>query len=302
MLEIEKLERDWRRYRAKRLRPWILSFLTLVLAFSGYLLLQESGQTSLPFKMAGIEAKKEVTPSPAAAAEAPSPIRKLEKPAATEERISPAADEAAVEKEPRKRPEPQLQEEKTAEVTPAPKQVESSVTLNPDTDFLATLSDSMGEREQSGSRRAVAAEPVRHETIASAEPVPKPRSTSASEEPHGISEPQKERGGSTLMIESSKANNTLEYLIKRFDEKRDPKLASYIAQSFYKKGKYEEAVRWSVMANSLDPSSEETWLIFARAKVRLGEKEDAIKALRTYLNQYTSRNVKSFLQSLESGR
>jgi tetratricopeptide (TPR) repeat protein len=110
-----------------------------------------------------------------------------------------------------------------------------------------------------------------------------------------------EHSGRKLIISTKQTNNTLEYLIERFNQNRDPKLASYIAQSFYKKGNYEETVRWAILANSIDPSSEESWLLFAKAKVQLGQKQDAIKALRIYLNQYTSGKVKAYLHSLETG-
>ncbi|WP_457597202.1 CDC27 family protein [Hydrogenimonas sp.] len=113
-------------------------------------------------------------------------------------------------------------------------------------------------------------------------------------------EPQSEPSGK-LVISTKQTNNTLQYLIDKFNQTRDPKLATYIANSYYKKGAYKETIRWAIMANSLDPASEESWLLFAKAKTKLGQREDAISALKIYLNQYPSKRVKAYLQSLETG-
>jgi tetratricopeptide (TPR) repeat protein len=109
-----------------------------------------------------------------------------------------------------------------------------------------------------------------------------------------------EKSNTKLRISTRKTNNTLKFLIERFQKTKDPKLATYIAKSFYNKKKYDEAVRWSVIANSLEPSNEASWLIFAKAKTALHQKEDAINALRIYLNQYPSKRVEAYLNTLES--
>lgn len=301
MLEIEKLERDWRRYRAKRLRPWLLSLLALVLVASVSLLLRDDRFAPFAFKTSDTPENKRAS-EPKESVTHPTSPPQTQDPTGTERTHAPIEEpdgkkETAAEKE-----EPPRQQNDAVSVAAATGEEESSVTLNPDIDFLSTLSQEKKGRSDPGNS-ATEKGPVRHETIASVATQKrheKPQAKKRSETSDYAQED--ESAPSSLVIQTSKANNTLDYLIKRFDEKRDPKLASYIAQSYYKKGRYEEAIKWSVMANSLDPSSEETWLIFARSKVRLGEKEDAIKALRAYLNQYSSKNVKTYLQSLESGR
>ncbi len=113
--------------------------------------------------------------------------------------------------------------------------------------------------------------------------------------------PREMKKGS-LLFKTSENNNTLMKLTERFEQNKDPHLATYIALSYFNKKNYRQAARWSIIANSLDPAMEESWLLFAKAKVALGQRRDAIKALKVYLNQYPSKKIESYLNMLEAGR
>ena len=296
MLEIEKLEREWRKYRAKRLRPLILSIIALLMIGAGFLFFPKNG-ISISYKKSETVTSKGTSPSASETGE-----KSIEKNVQPESHVKTVeTNKTEIRKQPPMVSTPLQQPKPVTSAQNSVQKKESSVTLNPDTDFLESFSDT---KESSDTKQKYAVKSiVKHETIAA--PPQKSKNSLAKKREEKDEESYKAQENiqtSGLTISSSKQNNTLEYLIKRFNERRDPKLASYIAQSFYKKGKYKEAVKWSVMANSLDPSGEETWLVFARAKVQLGQKEDAIKALKVYLNQYNSRNVKSFLNSLESAQ
>ncbi len=277
MLEIEKLEREWRRYKLKRLSPWIFSVSTLLLVSIAYLLWFDTDKPLITDKNIQTTEKKEFLG-----------YDTIEKSVTKNVSRAPVSNNS---------PSTILSKPLEKGSQPSTQKKDSSVILNPDTEFLNSFSDSGSLKNRSTSYLRKMKE---HNSETSSY---KNRQTVKAKKEKGLTaSSKKENGSGTLIIQSSKTNNTLAYLIKRFNEKRDPKLASYIAQSLYKKANYEEAVKWSVMANSLDPSSEDTWLVFARSKVKLGQKEEAIRALRTYLNQYTSKNVKSFLRSLEQGR
>ena len=207
---------------------------------------------------------------------------------------------------------------------------EPKVVLAPDTEFLRNFTPTSNEAEQKRPQRIVQRTTVRQEVIPPVTPAapiqstrnPSPKlnpKTSANPVHRETSKPtvetperknaekkieitsEKPEKEAVVSIESKKTNNTLNFLIKRFNETRDPKLAAYIAQSFFKKGNYKETVRWSIIANSLEPSNEASWILFAKAKMKLGQKEDAVRALKIYLNQYPSRKVRSYLETLESG-
>ncbi len=299
MLEIDKLEREWLRYRLKRIKPWIFLSITLLLTVATAVWVTKSGYNST-LKGGGNEKVKIAVQTAATATDASSNVESV---SATVEKESVTKSEKVVERKPKEAVSQTAPQEKetTKEQMRSAEAGEPGVILNPDTGFMESLSAPKKERRPQKVYRAV--ETAREETVSSST-IDRPKSSTVEKSADTETEVKKKNsentGGSGLQILSTKTNNTLQLLIKRFNRNNDPKLASYIAQSYYKKGDYKEAVKWSVAANSLDPSGEESWLIFARAKVKLGKRDEAVKALRVYLNQYSSRKVRSYLRRLES--
>ena len=308
MLEIEQLEREWRRYKIRKMRPYLAGLVVVAAAGAAFLLLPRAPLHSFVTKERAAEKKETVQ----TASEAPA-VRTA--PAAATE-AAPQAETAKT------RPAPAVPEAKplaAPEKKSAEAKREKEIFLTPDTGFLSSFE----KRGPSADRPPVREEVIRRVRPARPSAVPektnarkvaddtfskkesqkvRPAPSQTVQAPPPRSEKtQKQKQPGKLLISTKQTNNTLEYLIERFNQTRDPKLASYIAQSFYKKGNYKETVRWAILANSIDPSAEESWILFAKAKVKLGQREDAVKALRIYLNQYSSRKVKSYLQSLEGG-
>ncbi|BBG65683.1 transformation system protein [Hydrogenimonas sp.] len=308
MLEIEKLEREWRRYKMKRLKPWFLFALSILL-ISGVATWVGKEDIVRAFEASGKESGAQQIAG--RAEESPSGVNTHssgsgEKTPEEESGKQAAEPESANGLEnvklqsPSKPLSASVTDEKVSDKS-TPAANEPDVTLNADTDFLKsfdrieTVSSSKKRKEtvKPASERAI------HENNGK---IAKGSTEEIRESKEESFVQDRERSTSGIQIVATKVNNTLKHLIAKFNRTNDPKLASYIAQSYYKKGDYKEALKWSVTANSLDPSSEETWLVYARSKVKLGRKEEAIKALRIYLNQYNSRRAKSYLKSLESGR
>ena len=312
MLEIEQLEKEWRRYKFKQYRSVIFVAILVI------------GGTLTTFFWTDLKDlfKHPVSSNPVAIKQTPQKVqppqnRKME--VASKKTVQTSPQQYVQNTRLQNRPTPTVVNETSpVKQKSREKTKESAVVLNPDTEFLKSFNEMVDEEKK--ERRARNAE-VKHEVIPAIEekkekPVQKnlkkservetvkneTQSADTFENGPSIStkekstEPKKE---SSLIIQTKQTNNTLDYLIQRFNKNRDPKLATYIAQSFYKKGNYEETVRWSVIANSMEPSNEKSWLLFAQAKVKLGQKDDAIKALHVYLNQYSSKRVKSYLESLE---
>ncbi len=297
MLEIEKLEKEWRRYKIKQLKPYV--FISILLALSAiFLTLYSKDATKLVqqivFNDEGVKREvvvvdKEMSKESTEATESepksyPSHIPSSDTSEEKTEKIAENKTEIGLDSRDSKREEKEVK----------------SLALRPDTDFLETFSlQSTQVKSKTSDSTKKTTQPIRQTTTNSSNSYiqrmgDKAKATSTLDSERAVKE------HSSLVLTTTKTNNTLEYLIKRFNEKRDPKLASYISRSYYKKGKYKEALKWSIEANSLDPSNEESWILFAKANVKLGNKEDAIQALKVYLNQYSSRNVKSLLNSLES--
>ncbi len=273
MHDIEALEQAWRRYRLKKkVLPTVLGGVLLLGGAGVYYFMSKHSQT------------KEQQ------------IHHIQKQALS---TKPAPSAPAVQKQTPPRPMP------SAPQPPIPKKkakpIASPTPISPDLAFLEDLQKRLRNKSSSSTsphppakaRKTV--QKKRDIAPSAVKPVakkPKQVNTAAVVSATSASK--------SLIIHTHKTNNTLNTLIQRFNQSKDPKLATYIAQSFYQKGNYKEAVRWSIIANSIDPGNETSWLLFAKAKVALRQKEDAVNALRTYLNQYSSKKIRAYLEMIEA--
>ena len=84
----------------------------------------------------------------------------------------------------------------------------------------------------------------------------------------------------------------------------DPKKedALYLAKYYYKKKEYKKALRWALETNKLDSDIEESWLIFGKAKAKLGMRMEAIRVLQAYYDRTGSMKAKSILGKIRRGK
>lgn len=79
--------------------------------------------------------------------------------------------------------------------------------------------------------------------------------------------------------------------------------ALMIAEEYYHSGDYSNALKWALISNNIDSSNERSWIIFAKSKVKNGQREDALKALNGYLQHYpNATEIKSLIQKIKQGR
>ena len=93
---------------------------------------------------------------------------------------------------------------------------------------------------------------------------------------------------------------SLKSLRKKFYSTNDVKYAFAIAERFLQMKKYDKALKWSLIANELAPESARSWILFAKTKLKMGKKQDAINILQAYLKTYDSRKVSRFLKKIAS--
>lgn len=103
------------------------------------------------------------------------------------------------------------------------------------------------------------------------------------------------------IIISSKKIDKLKYLKERYNETGRSMYAIMISKEYYRKKMYKESLIWATMANSIDSTSEESWIMFAKSKVKLNQKNDAINALRAYLKVNSSKRIKILLTNITNG-
>lgn len=101
---------------------------------------------------------------------------------------------------------------------------------------------------------------------------------------------------------SSKQIDKIEYLIKSYQKEKTFENAINLANGYLEKKMYQNSVKYSLEANNIDATKEESWIIFAKAKYFMGDKTKAIKALTSYLGQYPDSSKSSkLLEQIQSG-
>ncbi|MEA3418874.1 MAG: CDC27 family protein [Campylobacterota bacterium] len=90
-------------------------------------------------------------------------------------------------------------------------------------------------------------------------------------------------------------------------EKRFAKSGSYydslfLARSYYRQGQYSKAQKWALITNNLNSRVEESWLIFAKSKAKLGQKRQAIEILAVYSRKTNSVKAQKLLNQMRQGK
>jgi tetratricopeptide (TPR) repeat protein len=86
-----------------------------------------------------------------------------------------------------------------------------------------------------------------------------------------------------------------EALLERFSLAGDYESSVGLAKLYFEKSKFEKAIYWSKKASKINAEAQESWIVYAKAKVALNQKEDAIKSLELYLNYFTSDDISQLL-------
>ncbi len=88
---------------------------------------------------------------------------------------------------------------------------------------------------------------------------------------------------------------------KRFYESHDSDDSLFLAKSYYSRGNYKKAEHWARETNKVNRNIEESWLIFAKSKVKLGHKNEAIRILMSYVKKSESQKAKRLLRKIKKG-
>ncbi len=96
--------------------------------------------------------------------------------------------------------------------------------------------------------------------------------------------------------------DTLSIVEKRYKQSPNYEDAIYLAEGYYEQRSYEKAQKWALESNNLNSNSEESWLLFAKSKAKLGDYDAAGKILEAYLKENSSSKVEKLLHSIESGK
>ena len=105
---------------------------------------------------------------------------------------------------------------------------------------------------------------------------------------------------SSVEVGAKKHQTSIKILRKKFQKTNNIKYAMQLAKRFYEVKKYNSALKWALISNEIDAQKPQSWILFAKSKVMLGKKKDAINALSAYLKMYSSTQISKYLQKLRT--
>jgi len=94
------------------------------------------------------------------------------------------------------------------------------------------------------------------------------------------------------------SNNYMSIMKQKFARNKNPRDAILIAKAYYNAGNYKKAEEWALKANSLNSNLDESWLIFAKSKDKMGKRREALRILITYYNKSKSSKVKALINKM----
>ena len=101
-------------------------------------------------------------------------------------------------------------------------------------------------------------------------------------------------------IQISSENNEISMLKEDFNKNKNPEIALKIARKCYQDKRYSDTIKWALSANNLDSSIEESWVMFAKAKYMLKQKDDALRALEEYNKNKNKLEINELINKIKS--
>ena len=101
-------------------------------------------------------------------------------------------------------------------------------------------------------------------------------------------------------IQISSENNEISMLKENFNKNKNPEIALKIARKCYQDKRYSDTIKWALSANNLDSSIEESWVMFAKAKYMLKQKDDALRALEEYNKNKNKPEINELINKIKS--
>ncbi len=93
-----------------------------------------------------------------------------------------------------------------------------------------------------------------------------------------------------------------EVMKKKFEENRNPREALLLAKVYYKENNYLQAEEWALRANKLDKNLDESWLLFAKSKAKLGKRKEALNILSSYYKKSKSDQARELISKIKARR
>ncbi|WP_458701614.1 tetratricopeptide repeat protein [Sulfurospirillum sp. 1307] len=102
-----------------------------------------------------------------------------------------------------------------------------------------------------------------------------------------------------LIVKEVGSKSALE---ERFKVANDFDSAIRLAKIYFDENNYDRAILWAKRASKIEPKEDLSWILFAKANYKKGNKKDAIKALEVYSEYFRSKNVQQLLNKYRNER
>jgi len=89
---------------------------------------------------------------------------------------------------------------------------------------------------------------------------------------------------------------------ERFFKSRDVDDSLFLAKSYYRKGLYKKSEYWALQTNKINSTIDDSWIIFAQSKIKLGQKNEAMSILQNYIKRTGSERAKNILLKIKANR
>ncbi len=105
----------------------------------------------------------------------------------------------------------------------------------------------------------------------------------------------------TTNININYEGKNIDYLKQKFKKTNRFSYSISIAEEYYKKGKYTKSIKWALISNDLNSKDARSWVFFAKSKVKMGKKNEAVEALKMFLKTHKSRPAEHLMNRIEHG-
>lgn len=102
-----------------------------------------------------------------------------------------------------------------------------------------------------------------------------------------------------LNIVESSSVSAYKDVERRFYQSHDTDDSLFLAKSYFRKGNYKKSEFWALQTNKVNSNIEESWIIFAKSKVKLGRRNEAIRILTNYVKRSHSSAANNLLNRLK---
>ncbi len=294
MIDVRELERRWLRYKIKKYLPFLILFISVLCIFVIAVKIDFSHKNKEP-KVA-LNDKQTIKKNVAAV-----PLKKTKELNATAYQSkqysndvtssqSSTAIKTSISEKPIKASQKNVT---TANLSKSPLQV-----LKPSLEFLRKMKDNSVVPENESPFIERSSSPYTHSNISSTV-----NTASTQTENNSLENPKVHRQPAKIKIKISRTTKKdLQAITKRFKKSNNPVLGVFLAKKYYEMGDYRKAYNYAYITNQIDSTIEDSWIIFAKSLVKLGQKERAVQTLKAYIKTSQSSKAQLLLDNIQTGK